>query len=378
MPTPPKVLAEAYAGWLDAQQQALALMTSLEQPGTDQDWAEGYRWLTRMASLCQDWLLEKEDPLRPTIFRNQDAYRKLIVDNPDVNYWFVSVQPQHAYRLHGNRGTAPYLGFTIGTDVLRGAQGRTGTLAQHYIGQFEVAPNGDFEIVTAGARPAGHTGNFIALPEGTAQIAVRETFTNRKTQRPASLHVERLGEPVPPPRAEPDVIAEKLRTMSRYLLVIAHTCAMLWKSSAANTNRLVGVAGAQHVKKQENEVNTHSDTDMVYMGGKFQLEPGQALRITMHKPPYPFVYWGLVLINPWMESYDFRHTTTHLSNGTAVPDANGDWTLVVTPENPGPGVRNCLDAGGRREGFMLLRWVLAGDAPPQPSCAVVPIASLRS
>ena len=71
-------------------------MTALEQPGTPQDWAEGYRWLTRMASLCQDWVLEKEDPLRPTIFRNQDEYRKLIVDNPDVNYWFVSVRPRAA------------------------------------------------------------------------------------------------------------------------------------------------------------------------------------------------------------------------------------------------------------------------------------------
>ena len=63
--------------------------------------------------------------------------------------------------------------------------------------------------------------------------------------------------------------------MSRYLLVIAHTCAMLWKSSAANTNRIVGVAGAQHVKKQENEVNTHSDTDMVYMGGRFRARAGR-------------------------------------------------------------------------------------------------------
>ena len=230
MPTPPKVLAEAYEGWLDAQRKALELMTSLEQPGTEQDWAEGYRWLTRMASLCQDWVLEKEYPLRPTIFRNQDEYRKLIVDNPDVNYWFASVVPEHAYRLSGNKGGAPYLGFTIGTDVIRGAPGRTGTLAQHYIDQFEVAPNGDFEIVAAGAWPAGHAGNFMALPEGTAQIAVRETFTDRRTQRPAVLRIERLGEPAPPPRAEPDVVAEKLRAMSRYLLVIAHTCALLWKA----------------------------------------------------------------------------------------------------------------------------------------------------
>jgi hypothetical protein len=375
MPTPPKVLAEAYEGWLDAQRKALELMTALEQPGTPQDWAEGYRWLTRIASLCQDWVLEKEDPLRPTIFRNQDEYRKLIVDNPDVNYWFASVRPEHTYRLFGNRGGAPYLGFTIGTDVIRGAQGPSGTLAQHYIDQFEVAPDGSFEIVVAGARPAGHAGNFMALPEGAAQIAVRETFTQRAEQRAAVLRIERLGAPAPPPRAEPEAIAEKLRAMSRYLLVIANTCALLWKSSAANTNRLVGVAGARHVRAQQNEVNTHSDTDMVYMGGKFRLGEGEALRVVIQRPPYPFVYWGLVLVNPWMESYDFRHATTHLSSGTAVPGANGDWTLVVAPDDPG--VPNWLDAGGRREGFMLLRWVLAGDAPPQPSCALVELASLR-
>ncbi len=377
MPNPPKLLAEAYETWLDAQRRALELMTSLEQPGTPQDWAEGYRWLTRIASLCQDWVLEKEDPLRPTIFRNQDEYRKLIVDNPDVNYWFVSVRPDERYRLYGNRGGAPYLGFTIGTDVIRGAQGRTGTLGQHYIDQFEVAPNGDFEILAAAEEPPAHGGNFMRLPAGSAQIAVRETFTDRKTQRTAMLRIERLGERLPPPRAEPEQIAEKLAAMSRYLLVIAHTCAMLWKSSAANTNRIVGVAGAQHVRKQENEIDTHSDTDMVYMGGRFRLEPGEALRITLRRPPYPFVYWGLVLVNPWMESYDFRHATTHLSNGTAQPDANGDWTLVVAPEDPGLGVRNWLDAGGRREGFMLLRWVLAGDAPPQPRCELVTLASLR-
>jgi hypothetical protein len=375
MPAPPKALAEAYEGWLDAQRKALEVMLALDQPGTAQDWAEGYRWLTRMASLCQDWVLEKEDPLRPTIFRNQDAYRKLIVDNPDVNYWFVAIRPEHAYCLHGNRGGAPYLGFTIGTDVIRGAAGRTGTLAQHDIDQFEATPNGDFEILCASERPAGYAGNFMPLREGAAQIAVRETFTDRRTQRPATLAIERLGAPADPPRADPEAIAERLRAMSRYLLVIAHTCAMLWKSSAANTNRIVGVAGAQHVRRQADEVNTHSDTDMVYMGGRFVLGEGEALRVTIHRPPRPFVYWGLVLVNPWMESYDFRFATTHLSNGTAAPDANGDWTLVVAPEDPG--VPNWLDAGGRREGFLLLRWVLAGDAPPQPSCEVLPLASLR-
>ena len=57
MPESPKVLAEAYREWLDAQRQALDVMEAFSQPGTPQDWAEGYRWLTRIASLCQDWIL---------------------------------------------------------------------------------------------------------------------------------------------------------------------------------------------------------------------------------------------------------------------------------------------------------------------------------
>jgi hypothetical protein len=203
MPTPPKALAEAYAGWLDAQQQALALMTSLEQPGTDQDWAEGYRWLTRMASLCQDWLLEKEDPLRPTIFRNQDAYRKLIVDNPDVNYWFVAVRPEHVYRLYGNRGTAPYLGFTIGTDVLRGRRG-TSTLAQlHRPVRGRRTATGDRR---GGRAPAGHT--VISWRCLRAPHRSRARPSNR-TQRPATL--DRAPRCAAPPRAPSPTIASCAR-----------------------------------------------------------------------------------------------------------------------------------------------------------------------
>ena len=43
--------------------------------------------------------------------------------------------------------------------------------------------------------------------------------------------------------------------------------------------------------------------------------------------------------------------------------------------DPGPGVDNWLDTGGRIEGYMLVRWVLA-DGPPHPSAEVVKIAAL--
>jgi hypothetical protein len=48
---------------------------------------------------------------------------------------------------------------------------------------------------------------------------------------------------------------------------------------------------------------------------------------------------------------------------------------VVSPTDPGPGVANWLDTGGRLEGYMIVRWVLA-DGPPHPSARVVKLADL--
>lgn len=363
-------LALAYRGWLAAQEQALALMEAASHPGTSQDRAEGYRWLTRIASLCQDWILEKEDPLHPTIFRSQNEARKLIVDNPDVNYWFASLDPARTYRLHGNRGGAAYVGLTVGTDIFRGASGeRTGTLVQTHVDAHTVSPGGALEIYLGPDRSRAPSGaDFIALPADASQLAVRETFTDREREAPAALIVDLLGE-APPPRAEPEIVAEKLRTMSRFLLFVVNTCTMMWQGAPANTNRLRGAPGRAHVEEQTDETRTHSDADMVYMGGKWQLEEDQALEVTVHPPPEPFRYWGLVLVNPWMESYDGRYARTSFSNGTARPNDDGSWTLTIAARNPGAGALNWLDAGGRREGFMLLRWVLAWDVPT-PTCTL--------
>jgi hypothetical protein len=76
-----------------------------------------------------------------------------------------------------------------------------------------------------------------------------------------------------------------------------------------------------------------------------------------------------------MESFDYRYTTTNLNNKNAKRSDDGSWRLVVAPRDPGAGVDNWLDTGGRLEGYMIVRWVLA-DGPPHPTAEVVPLASL--
>jgi hypothetical protein len=74
-----------------------------------------------------------------------------------------------------------------------------------------------------------------------------------------------------------------------------------------------------------------------------------------------------------MESFDYRYATTALNNKTARRSPDGSWRMVIAPFDPG--VENWLDTGGRLEGYMLVRWVLA-DGPPHPTAEVVDIKDL--
>jgi hypothetical protein len=95
----------------------------------------------------------------------------------------------------------------------------------------------------------------------------------------------------------------------------------------------------------------------------------------VHEPDTDFLYWGLTLTSPWMESFDYRYTTTALNDKTAQRSPEGSWQMVIAAEDPGPGVANWLDTGGRLEGYMLVRWCLA-DGPPHPTAELVSVADL--
>ena len=375
-------LNAAFDAWVQAQTAALDVVrTATGVPESEVDLAEGYRWVTRLSRLALDWIVEGSDPLHPVIFTLQDEYKKLLVDNPDTNYLFCVLDDTRSYRMLGFRGESAYVGMTFGTAFGQGqVGGRTGTQTQTNIDEFELGPNGEVDILIAPAdkMPDPRPRNSVVLEPGTAQLAFRATHFDKNREKLADLRMELVPEPgevVPPPLLSVDELAPKLEFAAMFLTFVGNTALQMWRDAATNLNSFGGQAGSAHIAAQEDEVRTHTNAEMTYHGGRFELTEDEALVITVHEPDKPFLYWGLTLTSPWMESFDYRYTTTNLNNKRAKRSDDGSWRLVVAPRDPGPDVENWLDTGGRLEGYMIVRWILA-DGPPHPSAEVVKVADL--
>jgi hypothetical protein len=375
-------LDAAFQAWTEAQSAALDVVhNATGVPESEVDLAEGYRWVTRLARLALDWIVERSDPLHPQLFTLQDEYRKLLVDNPDVHYLFCVLDDSRSYRLVGRRGECAYLGMTFGTAFGQGpVGGRTGTQTQTHIDEFDLGPGGEVDILIAPAdkMPDPRPRNSVILEPGTAQLAIRETHFEKTPARMSRLRMELVPEPgelIPPPLLTVEELAPKLEFAAMFLTFVGSTALQMWHDAASNLNTFGGQAGSAHIEAQDDEVRSHTNAEMTYHGGRFRLQPGEALVITVHEPERPFLYWGLTLASPWMESFDYRYTTTNLNNKRATRSSDGSWRLVLAPTDPGPGIDNWLDTGGRLEGYMIVRWVLA-DGPPHPTTEVVALADL--
>ena len=367
---------QAQTAALDVVRQATGV------PETDVDLAEGYRWVTRLTRLALDWIVERSDPLHPQLFTLQDEYRKLLVDNPDVHYLFCVLDDSRSYRLVGYRGECAYLGMTFGTPFGQGqVGGRTGTQTQTHIDEFELGPNGEVDILIA---PASAMPDPQAAQRRRARARHGAAGHPRDPLREVARALRRgCGWSWCPSRARwcrrpilsSEELAPKLEFAAMFLTFVGGTALQMWHDAGSNMNTFGGQAGSAHVAAQDDEVRSHSNAEMTYHGGRFRLEPGRGAgghgaragqAVPLLGPDADLAVDGelrLPLHDDGAEQQD----------GDALGGrvlAHGDRAV-----GPGPGVENWLDTGGRLEGYMLVRWVLA-DGPPHPTAEVVTVKDL--
>jgi hypothetical protein len=116
--------------------------------------------------------LQLSDPDLPRLVRNPDSEAKWGAENVDNQYLWCRVGPHAQYRVTGNRENV----FEALLETKDGYMqlGDDRVFDTLLLTEMECEANGDFEILLAAERPAGHTGNFMQMPPGTKYWCVRQ------------------------------------------------------------------------------------------------------------------------------------------------------------------------------------------------------------
>jgi len=346
----------AWAGFCERLKAAGTAILRPETPATELDSAEGWRYLSRLARLSLAMMLEFADPDFPVFYAASHDTIKVFAPNPDNLYLNATIAGDRDYRIHGQRGTVPYLSF--GTKANRFAS--TGTMAS--TGELDAAdmrfePDGSFEILLS---QTPQPGNWLPLADDSSMVLVRQTFLDRAHETPARLAIECLRRPTGPAPLTANILATSLDAAGAFVENTARLLADLSQRFARHPNALLAEP------YRELSMRTGGDPNICYLHGYWRLAPGEALLIETDVPDC--VYWNFQLNNYWMESLDDRYLPVAVNKHSARYGADGRVLIVVAARDPGLG--NFIATAGHGCGTMLLRWVSA-DRHPRPHCRVV-------
>jgi hypothetical protein len=334
---------------------------SLKFPGTPQDpfnQAEGYRYLSRLVRAGLEGFVEDSDPTAPVLQRVVHETVKMGADNPDNFYQNASISGAYEYRIRGNRGTVAYLAFA----TQAGHYGQGGGLPPTgaiLASDLEMDAGGNFEIaVSCEKRP----GNWLPMKPETGLLIVRQTFLDRKTEKLASLTVERVDGPAEPPPLTPAMIDDGLRNASTLVVGASLLFAKWARDFQKHSNQL-----PQFDPATSNAAG--GDPNIAYYHSHWKLGADEALVIDVVPPACE--YWNFQLNNYWMESLEYRyfrvHTNKHLAR------VNDDRSVRIVVAHTDPGHPNWIQTIGHDQGTMCFRWVRA-DSHPVPRTRVVRVS----
>lgn len=347
----------------DALKRAGRQVLRPEAPVSELDRAEGFRYLSRLLRIGLEMHLEYADPDFPGFLAPSHETGKIGADNPDNLYLMARLSGRNEYRISGERGTVPYLSFGTqkGGYETNGKMEQTGFIDSKKI---TIGADGRFEIVLSQQQ---RPGNWLRIEPETNAVIVRQTFLDRKVERPAQLKIERLGSQVQPAPLTAERLTQGLGNAAKFVEGTATLFANWAQSYLSHPNQL---PPADQVLCQR----VGGDPNIFYYHSYWQLKPDEALVLHVSKVP-PCRFWNFQVNNWWMESLDYRHHRIHLNQHSAKLDADGGVTIVLAARDPGHA--NWLETTGHERGTMCLRWVGA-DAPVHPTARVVKISEFKN
>ncbi|WP_328352928.1 DUF1214 domain-containing protein [Mycobacterium sp. NBC_00419] len=316
---------------------------------------EGLRVLNRVTALCTELSVDT-DPDHPHFVQMCTSSRFVGGPNPHGSYPLAMISGDRAYRLTGTRGTSTYLGL----QVLAGT-GLNPRRMSNYLSDRDLVldDDGRFDIVFAAAKPTDTDldgAQFVQIPEDATSIVVRDYVSDPQTEVPVELHISRLGDQEPSAPVTDEQLAEQLTALGWTIVKLTTLHRTVRPDLLDNPNTLItseaGALGGEN-----------TTPDNLYMLGLFDLEAHQSLHLEFRPPETR--YWSITLENIWHECLEPLVRQSSVTNAGVEPGADGAIRINIGAEDSGEGY--WLDTGGRRRGFITLRWL---DNPTAPEVSV--------
>lgn len=340
--------------------------------GSADDEAEALRLVLHQLATGMETQFE-DDPAHPVFREIVTPWRKVLGDNPDARYHDTVVHPAGTYRIRGNTGGAVYVSFTVEEGPRDGSMpARTAGVLND--GEFDVDPDGEFEIVLGGEP---RDGGWLALSPAASRITVRHYWEDlvAPATPPApslGLSIELIGGDVPAVRLPPndDTVAASIHRLARF--VRSRTIESLQPPGAADPPAFVSRVPNEFPLPVPPGDHALAAADATYAMAPYLLGPDDALVMRVTWPACR--YGGVALWNRQLQTFDYLRGRVGLNREQATTGPDGAATVVIAHRDPG--VPNWLTTEGRAFGLVFWRFLLV-NGPVEPITAqVVPVSSL--
>ncbi len=348
-------LPQAWTYLMERLTSSAALVESDPVSRNRIDLAAGMRHLLVLLAAGIDTALRVDpDPILGVQATSMDDAITWGMECPDGLYTGSALRGGESYRLHGNRGTARY----VGLQTMNGIASTCNAL----VDELEVDEDGNFEVILSADEQSG---NWMRIEGEHPTLTVRHFFYDWDIEVPSSLQIERIGGSA---RSQ-DRSLDQGAAVSRQLVALgdfvhANLKFFLDFGEAPPVNGfLPGIDRSAMGAAAENRP----------VIGRWALDAAEALILEVEPPEG--VYWSYSLGNPWWETIHYGRHQSSLNARQAAVDSDGLVRVVLSARDPG--VANWLDTAGHSNGAMILRCVRTETAPT-PTARVVKFDDIAS
>ncbi len=352
--------------WGDFCDELKTLGPLLSQPGTPDDLqnrALGYRYLTGLLRAGLEMTVDYANPQFPCFFSLADDSKKMLNDNPDSFYQNCVVDGRFNYRISGTMGDTR---FNIGTKGSATDTSKMVSTGQINMEDIDCKSDGSFEII---ASIEEQPGNWLPMQPGTRSLIVRQTFADRKNEKPADMRIECLNPEAINNTLNPQTLAPALEAALGFIRSTVDLNVNWMGRYSAHINEL----------PEDDQALCQAaggDPNIHYYQSYWSLAPDEALVVLLEDIP-PCDTWNMQLSNFWMQSLDYRFFDVCVNKHGAHYRKDGSVEIVVAHHNPGPKYPNWLNTCGHDQGGMLARYIGSINPPNRLPTKVIKFSELN-